>query len=215
MVELIGVQEREKAASRRVDVTVHLKDQMAAAKVGGPRGVSLRSIPFVSQIGIRTRPGTTAARELESVLGLALPSRTGLVTSGKGRFLLWQSPDEFLLISDPAAGAANHSTAQVASLSKAIGDEPGMVVDLSANRVVLDLAGPSAQLVLEKGCAIDLHPHYFTPGTAVQTAIGKVPVIIWKYDTDKFYVLPRASFADYMINWLIDAMQEFAAPEVP
>jgi sarcosine oxidase subunit gamma len=203
-----------KAATHRVDVTAHLATAMRAARVTGARGVELKSIPFVAQIGIRAELGSASAKALESVLGAKFPARVGEVASGKGRSILWLSPDEFLAVSDPSAGAVIDAADQVAALAAAMGDEPGSVIDLSANRVVLELAGPAAQLVLEKGCAYDLHPHYFTPGTAVQTAIGKVPVTIWKHAEDKFYVLPRASFADYLIKWLIDAMQEFASAEV-
>jgi sarcosine oxidase subunit gamma len=41
-----------------------------------------------------------------------------------------------------------------------------------------------------------------------------VPVLVWKTGEDAFRVLPRASFADHVGRWLIDAMREFAAPEV-
>ena len=91
----------------------------------------------------------------------------------------------------------------------------GAVVDLSANRTTLELSGPSARSVLEKGCHYDLHPRSFPPGTAVSTELGPVPVLLWKTDEHTFRILPRASFADYVVHWLLDAMTEFAVPEVP
>lgn len=202
-----------KAATHRVDVTAHLATAMRASRITGPRAVELKSIPFVAQIGIRAVLGSDSAKAVESVLGTKLPARAGEVTSANGRSIIWQSPDEFLAISNPASGAVVDAADQVAALAAAMGELPGSVIDLSANRVVLELAGPSARSVLEKGCAFDLHPHYFTPGTAVQTAIGKVPVMVWKYAEDKFYVLGRSSFTDYLIKWLIDAMKEFSSPE--
>lgn len=213
MANSIANEARAKAAANRVDVTAHLATAMRAARVTGPHAVELKSIPFVAQIGIRATLGSQSATALEQVLGTKLPARAGEVTSANGRSIIWQSPDEFLAVSNPSSGSVVDAADQVAALASALGDEPGSVIDLSANRVVLELAGSSARLVLEKGCAFDLHPHLFTPGTAVQTAIGKVPVIIWKHAEDKFYVLGRASFTDYLIKWLIDAMKEFSAPE--
>lgn len=202
------------ALNLRTDVTSHLKKAMLASEVKGVRGVSLRSIPFVNQIGIRTVLGSDSAKSLEAALKVKLPTRVGNVTSGSGTHGLWLSPDEFLLVTDPASTESKSAREQVEALAQALGEQPGSVIDLSSNRVFLELAGPSAQAVLEKGCAYDLHPHLFTPGTAVQTAIGKVPVIVWKHSEQNFYVLPRSSFADYLINWLMDAMKEFAAAEV-
>jgi len=202
------------AAGHRIDVTAHLATAMRAARVSGARAVELKSIPFVGQIGIRAKLGSPSSKALEASLGFALPTQVGSVTFGKRKFAIWQSPDEFLVVTDPSAGAVVDAGDQVAALVDALGDNPGSVIDLSANRIVLELSGPAARLVLEKGCAHDLHPRVFGPGTAVQTAIGKVPVIIWKHDADKFYVLARSSFADYLIHWLVDGMHEFAAPEV-
>ena len=98
----------------------------------------------------------------------------------------------------------------MAALDGALGDDPGSGVDLSSNRVVLELSGPSALAVLEKGCALDLHPRVFAAPAAFPSAIGKVPAIIWKSGEERYYVLPRASFADHLVSWLIDAMREFA-----
>ena len=122
---------------------------------------------------------------------------------------MWLSPDEFLVFSDgPPAELAS-------ALVDALGDEPGSVIDLSANRTTFELAGPSARLVLEKGCALDLHPRSFAVGTAYTTLIGSVPVVLWKVADDRYRILPRSSFADFLGRWLLDAMAEFKAPELP
>jgi sarcosine oxidase, subunit gamma len=89
------------------------------------------------------------------------------------------------------------------------------VVDLSANRTTLELSGPSARAVLEKGCALDLHPREFVVGSAYVTLIGSVPVFLWKVEEETYRILPRSSFADFLGRWLLDAMAEFKAPELP
>lgn len=210
----LSVHDRERAAERRTNVVAHLEADMAGASSEGPGGVSLRAIPFLGQIGIRVVPGTPGAAAIEAAAGTALPRSVGEVAQGPGHEILWLSPDEFLLVTTPERGAVVDVDDLVASLSDALGDEPGSVVDLSANRVLLELSGPSARAVLEKGCALDLHPRVLQAPSALQTAIGKVPAIIWKSGEERFYVLPRASFADFLVKWLIDAMREFAPREV-
>ena len=103
----------------------------------------------------------------------------------------------------------------IGSLVAALGEAPGQVVDLSANRTTFDLTGPRARAVLEKGCALDLHPRSFTPGTAVSTEVGNIPIVLHKTGDESYRLLPRASFADFLGRWLLDAMREYASPEVP
>lgn len=185
----------------------HLAGLFAEAGVEGSRGVALRELPFQTMVGLRVAQQSDSAHRLEEALGAHLPDRHGLVTSGSGRSILWLSPDEFLVLSDE-----DHAElTQV--LEEALRADRGSVIDLSANRTTFELAGPSSRAVLEKGCPLDLHPRVFKAGTAVNTNIGHVPVILWKTEADTYRIYPRSSFADYLGRWLVDAMAEFKAPE--
>lgn len=200
----------------------HLDDVFRTAAVPGERGVGLREIPFLTMVGIRVRPGSAAAEAVAAAAGVPLPDGHGQVTgSAEGTSVVWLGPDEFLLVGPhdvggpPAGGAGLSTDPVVPELVRALGDEPGAVVDLSANRTTLELTGPSARAALEKGCHVDLHPRAFGPGTAVATTLGPVPVLLWQTAEQTYRILPRASFADYTARWLLDAMTEFTAPEVP
>lgn len=188
----------------------HLHEAFRAAEVTGTRAVRLREIAYVTMIGLRIDPASAAASGLQEVLGAPLPARCGQTTEGAGHTVLWQGPDEFLVITDDEASPL------VDQLTDRLGGRPGSVVDLSANRTTLELSGPSSRAVLEKSCALDLHPRAFTPGTAVSTAVGAVPVVLWKTDdAGTFRLLPRSSFADHLGRWLMDGMAEFAAAPLP
>ncbi|WP_138444031.1 sarcosine oxidase subunit gamma [Sinomonas susongensis] len=185
----------------------HLAAEFAAAEVAGPYSVALREVPFQTMVGLRVAPGTDAARRVEERLGTALPARCGEVAQGADSSVLWLGPDEFLAVSsaDPA-----HATAH---LVEALGGDPGSVVDLSANRTTFELKGTAARDVLEKGCPLGLHPRAFAVGSAYATQLGPVPILLWKTGSDSWEIFPRASFADYLGRWLLDAMREFhAAP---
>jgi len=103
----------------------------------------------------------------------------------------------------------------VSDLTTALGNDAGQVVDLSANRTTFELSGSHARAVLEKTCALDLHPRVFKAGTAVSTELAHIPVMLWKASDESYRIFPRASFADFLGRWLIDAMREYASPEVP
>jgi sarcosine oxidase subunit gamma len=194
---------------RRTSPAAHLADAFVAAEVTGARGVRIREVPFLTMIGLRVVPDTAAAVGIEASLGSSLPAGCGAVTAADDRSVLWLSPDEFLVICDDEPGELTRT------LRAALGDEPGSVIDLSANRTTFELSGPSARAALEKGCSLDLHPRTFGVGTAFVTLIGSVPVIVWKTGEDAYRILPRSSFADFLGRWLLDATAEFKAPEIP
>jgi len=192
-----------------VSPLAHLTQQMSAAAVAGPRGVFLAELPFLTMVNVRVPPSCEAAVRIEKTLGTPLPRQCGRTTASGAHTVTWAGPDEWLVVStaEPAE--------LTAELKEALGSDPGSVVDVSANRTTLELTGPSARAVLEKGCPLDLHPRVFTPGRAVSTTVGPVPVLLWQTGETAYRLFPRSSFADYLGRWLIDAMTEFAGPEVP
>ncbi|MFJ9407140.1 sarcosine oxidase subunit gamma [Streptomyces sp. NPDC101393] len=196
------------AALRRSPLA-HLTGALRAATVTGPRAVSLAEWPCASMTALRADPDSPAAGRLAKTLGGPLPTRCGDTATARGRTALWLGPDEWLVVSPPGAPSVTDE------LQEALAGEPGSVVDVSANRTVLELRGPAAREVLEKGCALDLHPRAFGRGQALATRIGPVPVILWQTGDDAYRLLPRSSFADHLAHWLMDAMSEYALPEVP
>lgn len=195
----------------RTSPAAHLAEFMEEATVTGPRAVAVSEQAFTVQIGLRATLGSASAAALESVLGFELPSRHGQVTGDPaGLHVLWLSPDEFLAVDvswEQTPGDAD-------ALEAALEGLPGQAVDLSANRTLLVLTGPSAREVLEKGCQADLHPRAFPVGTAIVTSIGPVAVLLHRSGEEEFRIYPRASFTEFMVRWLADAMLEFRQVEV-
>jgi sarcosine oxidase subunit gamma len=199
------------STGRRVAPAAHLAGAMAQATDRAEGAVALREVEFAVQIGLRAEPDSPSAAALEGVLGLPLPTGHGQVTGNpEGQHVLWMAPDEFLAVDVSREQAPGESR----ELEDALEGLPGQSVDLSANRTILELTGPKARQVLEKGCHIDLHPRAFPTGTAVVTPLGLVPFILHKSSDGGYRLYPRASFADYLVRWLLDAMEEFAHEEV-
>ena len=189
----------------------HLAGALEAGSIEGT--VVLKEGPFQTMAGVRVDPGSEAGSRIASVVG-GLPVRCGEVAGTERVSVLWLGPSEFLMVA-PEEAHDSLGGDLIGSLVTALGDAPGQVVDLSANRTTFELAGPRARAVLEKGCALDLHPRSFSPGTAVNTEVGNIPVILLKSGEESYRIFPRASFADFLGRWLLDAMREFASPEVP
>jgi sarcosine oxidase subunit gamma len=76
------------------------------------------------------------------------------------------------------------------------------VIDVSANRVSLDLGGPGRLELLASGCPIDLHPRAWRRGMCAQTLFAKTQVVLHER-ADTTRVLVRPSFANYLIDRMI------------
>ena len=171
--------------------------------------VVLAEHAHLAQVGVRLHPGEGGPSAVEAALGFALPVTPNTVAAGAdGRRALWLGPDEWLVVAEPGAEAA----LEVELAEALAGGQLGSVVDLSCNRVALDLRGPLAREVLAKGCALDLHPRAFGPGRCAQTLVARAQVILDQLDDAPAYrLLVRPSFAGYLAAWLLDAIEESRA----
>jgi len=177
-----------------------------AAQSGSGGGVRLAERAFATMVSLRVEPGSAAADAVAEVLGAPLPARVGEVTGAGEHRTLWLGPDERLVVSD---GAREELLARL----RAAAAGPGVaVVDVSANRTVLEVEGPAARSVLEKGCPADLHPRALGEGHAITTTLARVPLLLWQTGESAYRLLPRSSYAEYVAAWLLDAAEEFAPP---
>lgn len=182
----------------------HLAEQLAAAEVTGEQAVAIREIPFATMIGIRATPGSTAHEAIAAQLPEGLPASVGSVAGdSEDLAVLWISPDEFLAV------AVNERPELLETLETALGDERGHVVDLTSNRTIVELAGPAAHKVLRKITPTDVHPRVFTVNRAITATVARTPVLLWKTDETTWRIMPRASFAEHIAFFVMDAMHEF------
>jgi len=201
----------EKNLAARVSPARQLADEFAAGSLAGT--VEISEVPFLTMVGLRALAGSAAAERLAGVTG-GLPTGSGAVAGNGDVSVLWLGPAEFLVVA-PTEAHESLGGDLIPALRDALGGDAGQVVDLSANRTTFELTGPRARAVLEKGCSLDLHARVFKAGTAFSTEIANIPAILWKTGDESFRIFPRASFAEFLGRWLLDAMREYASPEVP
>lgn len=132
---------------------------------------------------------TAVLREVELEAQVSVRGEPPLAPNTFAHDTLWLGPDEWLVLGGLEQDYADHPAA----------------VDVSANRVCLELSGEAAAEVLARGCAVDLHHSVFPPGRCVQTLLARAQVILYRTDEHVFRLLVRPSFADYVRAWLRDA----------
>ncbi|OBF34921.1 sarcosine oxidase subunit gamma [Mycobacterium sp. ACS1612] len=167
--------------------------------------VSITEEPFVTMVELSVDASGTDA--VAGVLGIEPPTAASSYAKSADTTVIWLGPDEWLVTGTQLAGPDPE-----ARLREALAPHGGTAVDVSAQRTTLRLRGRHSRDVLNKGCAIDLHPTKFGEEAAVQTTLGRTGIILLAVDgsgTD-YRVLVRSSFARYLADWLLDAAQEYS-----
>lgn len=181
-----------------------LADRLAAAS-GLAERIRLTEVPFRSQLTLRLDADTPAAEAAEQVLGVTLPTAPNTISASHTIEVLWMGPDEWLLLALDDAGERLRE-----ELEAALGAHHASVVDVSAQRTVIELAGADARDVLGKGCPLDLHPRAFAVGQCAQSTLARAQVVLLaRSEEPAYWVLVRASFAEYLAEWLLDATAEY------
>ena len=169
--------------------------------------VRLRELPLSGYVSLRLDPRDRAAvAAAGSVIGTAqLPLTANTWVSALGLEVLWQAYDEWLFVTPDGTQAALAST-----LRGALPGSRWAVVDVSDLRAGFEVRGTHARDVLQKGCAVDLHPRVFAAGVCVQTALARVRVTLRRMNDPLTYqVLAERSYARYLWEWLADASLEY------
>jgi sarcosine oxidase subunit gamma len=151
--------------------------------------------PFRTQLTVRLREGN-------ALLGVDLPAPC-TYTSGNGVDILWMGPDEYLILGPELSRESSDLEAELSRESSVLA-----VVDVSAQRVTVQLSGEHARDVLAHGCSIDLEVS--PPGTCVQTLFARTGIVLMVRD-EGYTILVRQSFAGYFTAWLADASLEYVS----
>ena len=128
------------------------------------RSVAVRHTPFLAQVNLRLDPS------LGGLVPSPLPVTPNTFADADGKTIAWLGPDEWLLI-----GGAQSGSDLVDELDHLLGDHHRSVIDVSANRVAIDLTGDGRHDLLAKGCSLDLHRRSWNAGMCAQTTRREGP----------------------------------------
>ena len=137
------------------------------------------------------RPGPALDSFLGTLTVQWMPA-PGRIAAGDGVVLVPIGPSIFLYLgAAPAAGAF------------------AVEIEVSGGWTRLVIAGPAATRLLAKGCALDLHPSRFPPGSCAAAGFARLRTIIWRPEQDQFHMLVGRSYARALWDWLAEAAAEF------
>ena len=160
-----------------------------AVRSGDLDRLGATELAFLSQLDVRIGPARAAT--------LGFPTGPNTASTSGDRDVLWLGPDEWLIVGAPGAASAilEELEASLAGLHRS-------VVDVSANRAVIELAGSSRHDLLSSACPIDLHPRSWGDGRCAQSVFGAAQVLLHERErATRLFVRP--SFADYVVDLLL------------
>jgi sarcosine oxidase subunit gamma len=151
-------------------------------------------VPSLAQIDVRCDPADAAR--------LGFPVVPNTVTGDMVRGVLWLGPNEWLVVSLPGTAGAS-----AAAIEADLEGSHHAIVDVSANRAVIELRGVTRLDLLASGCSLDLDPAGgWAPGVCAQTLFARAQVILQELDgATRLFVRP--SFADYVVDRLLASSQ--------
>ena len=190
------------AESVRQSALADYRDRFVALSAATRGDILVREVPYLAQINLRADPNDGDLMErLASTLGFALPVMPNTTTSHNDLRALWLGPDEWLLV-----GPDGQQEVLEQALRNGLDGTFGSIVDVSANRTVLEVGGLKARELLAHAIPIDLDARWFGPGRCAQTLLAKAQVIIERRSDDPaFHLYIRSTIASYAADWLLDA----------
>jgi sarcosine oxidase, subunit gamma len=171
----------------------HRLEELAGIEATTGGNVVVEHVPFLAQVDLRLAP------ELATRTPYPLPRTPNTVWEDGPRAALWLGPDEWLILGPPGS-----QSDIVDELEAAIDGTHRSIVDVSDNRVALELGGPGVKELLTRGCPLDLDPPAWDVGSCAQTMLSRAQVILHER-AGTTGLLVRPSFADYLVDWLLDA----------
>ncbi len=169
------------------------------------RTVCLRERAFAGIVWIQARGlGADVREALGTNLGLTLPLEPN-TRGGTSPHCLWIAPGEWLAVTEQGR---EHGLA--VQISAALGDRLAAVTVVSDSRAIIELSGPGGRDILSAGCALDLHPRSFGPGSCARTRLAEVAALIHQTgDEPAFDIHVDRPLAGYLWDWLVDAAGDF------
>jgi sarcosine oxidase subunit alpha len=167
--------------------------------------VQLTLLAPTTRLSIRAGPAAGTAIGL--ALGVLLPTVPCRSVIARDRAALWLGPDEWLIVAPETASDLS------AQATKAIGDHPASIVDVSHRSRTLEITGPRAAWCLNAFCMLDLELHAFPVGMCTRTLLGKAEAMLWRIAPDVFHLEVARSFVPYAWACLEEARLEFTAGE--
>ncbi|SJN52794.1 Aminomethyltransferase [Vibrio ruber DSM 16370] len=191
-------------ASVPAQTPLHMSKKATVVSNSEVAGVTMKEIALLGHLTLRGDSHDQGVIDaVAKVLGLPLPTLPLTSAEKDDKAICWMSPDEWLILV-PGEQAYDVEVALREYLSGHFS-----IVNQSGGQTVIELSGPQAVSLLKKSTTLDVHPKEFPVGKIAGSVLAKSSAIFRRADEQRWQIIVRRSFADYIWRWFSDAGKEY------
>ncbi|QMV14643.1 sarcosine oxidase subunit gamma [Vibrio spartinae] len=191
-------------ASVPTQTPLHMSKKASVAAHSATAGVTMKEVALLGHLILRGDSDDQGLVDaVEKVLGLSLPTLPLTSSEKDDKAMCWLSPDEWLIL---VPGEQAYAV-EVALRDNLVGHFS--IINQSSGQTVIELSGPQAVNILKKSTVLDVHPKAFPVGKTAGSVLAKSSAVFRRADEQRWQIIVRRSFADYIWRWLSDAGKEY------
>ena len=166
--------------------------------------VSVKEISQVMKINLRGK-----RREFLTNIGknlnMILPTEANTSTTSDKLTAIWLSPDEWMIVSNQLVSKDSNKYETHEMLFNSISKTNlGAVTDVTDQFVQLEIKGKNIYEIFSAGSPFNFNEFKKKKGSATQTVLNHIDVILHHKDENIVNLFVRRSFAEHLYSWIED-----------
>ena len=140
------------------------------------------------------------------ILNMILPTEANTSSTNDKHTSIWLSPDEWMIHSNyPVKNNDNSYELEESLYSNISKNNLGSVSDVTDQFVMINLEGKKIFDLLSSGCPLNFNEFKAKKGSAAQTILNHMDVIIHHKNSTNVNLFVRRSFSEHLWSWINDA----------
>jgi len=166
---------------------------------GGALHLTAADPRSMMQVGVWPDSAAAVQARIAALAGLDTPLGPGRFVMKDGMICVRTGFDSYLLIDVESEDATVDLPADLCTMT-----------DLSHSRRGIAIEGPATAAFLNRDIAVDLAQDACPAGSALQTAMHHVPILLLRHAENRFALYVYRSYAEDLMDWLTDMARPFA-----
>ena len=170
--------------------------------------ISVKEISPVIKINLRGKKREFLTNVGKN-LNMILPTEANTSTTSDKLTAIWLSPDEWMIVSNHLVSKDTNKYELQEMLFNSISKTTlGAVVDVTDQFVQLELKGKNIYEIFSAGCPFNFNEFKEKKGSAAQTVLNHIDVILQHKEENIVNLFVRRSFAEHLLSWIQDCISK-------
>ena len=167
--------------------------------------ISIKEVSPIMKLNLRGKKReffTTVGKHLDMIL----PTEANTSSSSSKLTSIWLSPDEWMVVSNEITKKDTNKYELEESLYSSISKTNlGAVADVTDQFVMLELEGSKIYELFSSGSPFNFNEFKEKKGSATQTLLNNIDVIIHNKSENLVNLFVRRSFSEHLFSWINDS----------